>query len=316
MLWASPAVTRTLGRTGILGENLADSVHPDDRAVLWAGVLASREEPEGLAEVLCRLGSATGWRWMQVRLQDRSSDPAVGGLICNARDVHERHLLEQQLQHAAHHDALTGLGNLARARQLLGRCYAGGRPTALLLVDLDGFKAVNDTFGHAQGDALLGEVALRLLACLGEGDEVVRVGGDEFLLVLAPGSCGRATGARVLEAVRQPVVVAGTPLTVSASVGSAHASDACSPDELLRNADLAMYASKEAGRDRATAYEPEMHQRAARRMDVHRGLQAPWTRTCSPCTTSPSSGCRTACWSGPRPCCAGSRRPVRSRRAR
>ena len=244
-------------------------MHPDDRARLAIAAGAARADPDGQAETLCRLGSVDGWRWMQVRFQDRQHDPAVRGLICNARDVHERHLLEQQLSHAAHHDALTGLGNLARARLLL----AGASGAAVLLVDLDGFKAVNDTFGHARGDALLCEVAARMQSCLRDGDEVVRLGGDEFLVVTADARCADVLAHRVLDALRTPMVVGGTPMSLSASIGTAEVAGAASAGELLRNADLAMYASKDAGRDRVTAYEPGMHQRVANRMQVSRGLR-------------------------------------------
>ena len=273
VLWASPAVARTVGRAGLEGESLLESVHPDDRDRLTTAALSARDDPDGQAEVLCRLGSTTGWRWMQVRFQDHRDDPAIGGLICNARDVHERHLLEQQLSHAAYHDALTGLGNLARARQLLVHCFDDVADSAVLLIDLDGFKAVNDTFGHAQGDALLAEVSVRLVSCLREGDEVVRLGGDEFLVVMDDARHVDVLARRVLEALRAPMLMGGLALSVSASVGTADAADAASPDELLRNADLAMYASKGAGRDQVTAYEPGMHRRAAHRMDVSRGLR-------------------------------------------
>jgi len=273
VLWASPAVTRTVGRVRLEGESLLESVHPEDRDRLATVAVSARSDPDGQVEVLCRLGSTTGWRWMQVRFQDRRDDPAVAGLICNARDVHERHLLEQQLSYAAYHDALTGLGNLARARQLLEHCFDGVANRAVVLVDLDGFKAVNDTFGHEQGDALLAEVAVRLVSCLRDGDEVVRLGGDEFLVVMGEARHVDVLARRVLEALRAPMLVRGLALSVSASVGTADAADACSPDELLRNADLAMYAAKDAGRDQVTAYEPGMHLRAAHRMDVSRRLR-------------------------------------------
>ena len=275
VLWASPAVSRTVGRQVLEGEQLLASVHPGDRDVLASAAMLARSEPHGQSEVLCRLGSVTGWRWMQVRFQDRCDDPAVGGLICNARDVHESHVLQEELVRAARHDALTGLGNVVRARELLADCYAGRRraTAAVLMVDLDGFKAVNDTFGHALGDALLQQVAHRLQGCLREGDEVLRLGGDEFVLVLADARAAALVGRRVVTALRTPIVVDGASLEVRASVGSACAADAASPDDLLRNADLAMYASKDAGRDRVTAYEPGMHRRVARRMQIHRGLR-------------------------------------------
>lgn len=276
VLWSSPAVARVVGREVLEGESLLEQVHPEDRDELAASAVLARSASDRQAETMCRLGSADGeWRWMQVRIQDRRDDPAVAGLICNARDVHERYLLERKLSHAAYHDPLTGLGNLARARALLSGCYAGRRRLAagVLLIDLDGFKAVNDTFGHARGDALLREVAKRLRGCLRDGDEVVRLGGDEFLLVLPDGNGAEAVADRVLAELRRPLDVDGSPLTVTASVGTALAEGAASPDDLLRNADLAMYAAKAAGRSCWVAYAPAMHELAAHHMQVHRGLR-------------------------------------------
>ena len=274
--YASPSLGRTLGidTDTVLGRSIRAWVHPDDREGLdeaWREALAV---PGGTAERVCRLQAGDGeWRWMQTQVLNRLDHPGVRGVVVTSRDVHERHLLEQQLGHAAYHDALTGLGNLARARQLLEACYASvpPRPATVVLVDLDGFKAVNDTFGHARGDLLLEAVAERLRGCVRGTDEVARIGGDEFVLVL-DGDEDRAA-ARVLAAVQQPVVVGGTSLQVAASVGIATTADAASPDELLRNADLAMYASKEAGRNRATAYEPRMHEAATSRMTISRGLR-------------------------------------------
>ncbi len=180
---------------------------------------------------------------------------------------------EDRLARAAYTDALTGLGNLARARDLLVARFAVEPPDAatVVLVDLDGFKTVNDTFGHAQGDALLVQVAARLTDCLRSRDEVARIGGDEFVLIL-DGHDTRAAQ-RVLEVLQQPFDVAGTPLTIGASIGLARLQEAGSPDDVLRDADLAMYASKGAGRNRITPYDASMHAAATQRMQVHRGLR-------------------------------------------
>jgi diguanylate cyclase len=178
---------------------------------------------------------------------------------------------EELFRHAAHHDALTGLGNLTQARVLLASSYEQPAPATVVLVDLDGFKAVNDTFGHAHGDALLREVAGRLRGCLREQDAVTRIGGDEFVLVVQ-GEAGPVVD-RLLTELRRPVEVAGTIMSVRASVGVARTAEATGPDEVLRNADLAMYAAKAAGRDRAVAYEPWMHESAAQRTALHAGLR-------------------------------------------
>ena len=276
VLYASPAVERVLGLRGeeLLGGSIGDLVEPSDRLRMGALFQEVLDSPGHQAEMMVRVTAAGGeYRWMQVQLKNALDDPSVGGIVGNARDVHERYLLEQQLTHAAFHDPLTGLGNLAQTRALLRAAYEIPRQATVVLVDLDGFKAVNDTFGHAHGDALLQQVAERLSGCLRTDDEVTRIGGDEFVLVLNGLQDAAAISSRVLTVLREPVPVAGTSVSVRASLGVALTTDAESPDELLRNADLAMYSSKEAGRDRVTWYEPWMHASAARRLALHHGLR-------------------------------------------
>ena len=275
--WVSPSVERVFGATAeqLVGARLDEFVDPRDRARvgdLFARVAA---EPGGHVEAMVRLRDGAGeLRWMQVQLKNQLHHPSVRGIVGNARDVHERHLLERQLAHAAFHDVLTGLGNLAKTRALLSHAYELPRDVTVVLVDLDGFKSVNDTLGHAYGDELLRQVAERLTGCLRSGDEVTRIGGDEFVLVLDGLQDAPSVSERVLAALREPVQVAGSSLPVRASLGLALTSDAATPDELLRNADLAMYTSKAAGRDRATSYEPAMHSAATRRMELNRNLRA------------------------------------------
>lgn len=275
--YASPAVERTLGRTQeqLVGDSLGDLLQPDDRRVIGKAFLGVLAEPGGSAECLVRLRAASGEeRWMQVLLHNRLHDPSVRGVIGNSRDVHERHELERRLAHAAFHDALTGLGNLAQARAVLDRCYEQATVGAVVLVDLDGFKGVNDTLGHAHGDALLRAVAQRLTGCLRSDDEVMRIGGDEFVVVVADQLDAAPLAERLLASLREPMTVAGTSLSVGASLGVARTSEAANPDELLRNADLAMYSAKAAGRDQVVWYLPSMHEVAQRRMVLTRGLRA------------------------------------------
>jgi diguanylate cyclase (GGDEF)-like protein/PAS domain S-box-containing protein len=274
--YVSPAVERVFGIPAghLLGRSLGDVVEPSDRVRLRRAFSRVVRQPGAEVEALVRVRAADReLRWMQVLLKNQLHDPSVRGVVGNARDVHERHLLERQLSHAAFHDALTGLGNLAKARALLNSAYETGRPVTVVLVDLDGFKQVNDTFGHAHGDELLCHVAERLTRCLRQRDEVSRIGGDEFVLVLDGLQDAAAISSRVLDALRTAVPVAGTSLSVRASLGIALTRDAASPDELLRNADLAMYASKASGRDRVTWYEPWMHESARRRMSLQDGLR-------------------------------------------
>jgi diguanylate cyclase (GGDEF)-like protein/PAS domain S-box-containing protein len=274
--YVSPAVERVLGLRSdqLVGRSIGDVIEPADRVRLRAAFHEVVRRPGGEVEALVRVRAADReLRWMQVLLKNQLHDPSVRGVVGNSRDVHERHLLERQLSHAAFHDTLTGLGNLAQARALLNEAFAIDRAVTVVLVDLDGFKQVNDTFGHAHGDELLCQVAERLSRCLRQHDEVSRIGGDEFVLVLDGEQDAAAISSRVLATLRTAVPVAGISVSVRASLGIALTRDAASPDELLRNADLAMYASKASGRDRVTWYEPWMHESARRRMSLHHGLR-------------------------------------------
>ena len=172
----------------------------------------------------------------------------------------ERARAEQaaQVLHLAYHDGLTGLPNRRSFAERLDGLLALARqhhhPVALMFIDLDGFKAVNDTHGHAAGDLLLQAVAGRIQACLREGDLLFRMGGDEFTAVLArvvSADDAETVARRVLAAVAQPVTVAGAAATVGASIGIAlYPTDAAAPDGLLRLADDAMYRAKAAGKGR------------------------------------------------------------------
>ncbi|MFQ6171403.1 putative bifunctional diguanylate cyclase/phosphodiesterase [Oryzobacter sp. R7] len=184
----------------------------------------------------------------------------------------QRELLEQQaadLERLAFHDSVTGLGN----RALLRRAEDSDGSTAdatLLLLDLDGFKQVNDSLGHAAGDAVLLEVGDRLGRCVRTVDTVVRLGGDEFAVLLR--GAGRTTAMRiaerVLREVRAPIRLEGTTVEVRCSIGVAPGATAAGLDEMIRNADLAMYAAKDEGRDRVREFDPSMYLEAIRRLDL------------------------------------------------
>lgn len=184
----------------------------------------------------------------------------------------------RELKRLAFHDLVTGLGNRAMlheratmTRESLGR-------TALLLLDLDGFKAVNDTLGHAAGDALLLQVGDRLGRCVRTFDTVVRLGGDEFALLLyeTGAEAAMSTAQRVLRELRVPFSVNAVSVRVAGSIGVTTGERADDLDVMLRDADLAMYEAKSAGRDRAHSFEPGMHERATREMtlgaDLREGL--------------------------------------------
>jgi diguanylate cyclase (GGDEF)-like protein/PAS domain S-box-containing protein len=201
-------------------------------------------------------------------------------------DVTRYREAEAHIRHLAHHDALTGLANRALFRERLGRALAAARrrggPVAVLCLDLDRFKPVNDTLGHPVGDALLRAVAARLLACVREGDTAARLGGDEFAVLQAGAGQPEAAGAlarRLVEALSAPYEVLGHQVVVGASVGVALApGDGRDPDELLKRADMALYRAKADGRGTFRSFEPGMDARLqARRLlelDLRKALAA------------------------------------------
>ena len=214
-------------------------------------------------------------------------------LVCAVvRDITERQEYEARLTHLSMHDPLTGLGNRAlltdRLEQALRRGDRRAGLLAVVLCDLDDFKAVNDSLGHGAGDRLLVEIAGRLREAVRPEDTTVRLGGDEFVVVaeqLRHADDALAVAERVLAEIRRPVLVDDVEVYPSASIGVAVAGGRASPeateaggvDELVGNADLALYAAKAAGRSRVVAFEPRMRARERGRIqlraDLHRAVQ-------------------------------------------
>jgi len=207
-------------------------------------------------------------------------DGEVVGRVWSFRDVTEHRRLQRELAHRAFHDPLTGLANqtlfrdrITQAAARLGR--RGGR-LAVLFIDLDDFKTVNDSLGHSVGDELLVAVSERLLSCVRPGDTVARLGGDEFAILideLSSSDHGTGIAERVIAAMRSPVQVSGRRVSVSASVGITYGSADVPADELLRNADLAMYTAKSAGKSCYRVFAEEMHLAAVERLDLETHLR-------------------------------------------
>ncbi|MFO1296600.1 MAG: EAL domain-containing protein [Rubrivivax sp.] len=211
-------------------------------------------------------------------------DPGRSGtcLIYQLHDISSRRLAESRLQHVAFHDGLTDLANRHLFEQRLAvaveRCRReAARPFAVILLDLDRFKLVNDSLGHVAGDHLLREVARRLADCAAADDLVARLGGDEFAVLIegpqAPRQ-GRERAAQLLAALAQPLVMHGTELVPAASAGITFSGDGPrSVDEVLRDAELAMYAAKEAGRGGVLAFDAAMHERIADKLALEADLR-------------------------------------------
>ena len=207
------------------------------------------------------------------------ANPAVMGIVLNTQDITERKLLERQLVHEASHDALTRLANRslfrARVEDELRRNDSQQARLTILFIDLDGFKEVNDSLGHATGDRPLIQVAERIQASVRPTDVVARLGGDEFAVLVADQSDerdGRAVAGRITEALRQPFVLEGRQIHVAASIGIAATDhEVEDADHLLRNADLAMYRAKSTG-DGYERYHPRLHAAAVERLQLETEL--------------------------------------------
>ncbi len=199
---------------------------------------------------------------------------AIDGIVATFRDVTEQRNLERQLSHRAFHDELTGLANRALYLDRMDHALRVARPQAdpvvVLFVDLDDFKSVNDALGHGVGDQLLKTVADRIRAAAGTGDTAARLGGDEFAVLLEDrGGIDRAiyVAEKLLESLREPVSIAGYDVAVLASVGVAVAAPGMSTTSVLRDADIAMYEAKRAGKGQIRIFDPAMRLVATRHLE-------------------------------------------------
>ncbi|MEO7042425.1 MAG: EAL domain-containing protein [Gemmatimonadaceae bacterium] len=209
----------------------------------------------------------------------RTPSGEIAGTLGLAVDITERKILETQLTYRAFHDPLTGLANRAlfrdRVMHALSR-IGRGRHVAIVFLDLDDFKTVNDSLGHGEGDRLLAAVGSRLVGAVRSHDTVARFGGDEFAILLEDMvSTEEALDvvSRVEESLRAPIGLRGREVNVTASVGLAHALPGDAADDILRNADVAMYNSKEAGSARYTVFEPRMHAAIVDRLELESDLR-------------------------------------------
>jgi diguanylate cyclase (GGDEF)-like protein/PAS domain S-box-containing protein len=288
VLWIADSVEHVfdVAPTSIAGRPLLGLVHPADRPAA-AELFADLLRHDGTQEATLRLHDGCGGlRSVEVVGENCVEDPLIAGVLLNLRDVTQHLVLENRLRHQAFHDTLTGLPNRAlfedRLTQALARERRHGGTVAVLFVDLDDFKIVNDSLGHAAGDELLRGVAGRLAVDLRATDTAARFGGDEFAVLLTELGGGlteaQAVADRLRDALQAPFELRGQELTIAASVGLALAAAADSPDDMLRNADLAMYAAKESGKGRMVVFERLMHERVVERLELSRDLEAALAR--------------------------------------
>ena len=288
--YQSPSVERVLGYRAdeIEGTEFVRLLGEADRARL-RGILAGVGESYagGGSEthvIDCTLQHRDGtWLQFEVQHTDLLQDEHVRGIVLNSRDVSERKAFEDQLAHQAFHDPVTNLANRAlfadRVRQSVRRSARGGPAIGVMFIDLDDFKTVNDSLGHAAGDQVLQEVSRRLQTEIRAGDTVARFGGDEFAVLLDgidSSSEAAEVAGRILQSLEARFEVDGKPVFPRASIGICLAGDELGfsdTEDLLRNADVAMYMAKRDNKGGYRLFEPAMHERVVERMEIHAELQ-------------------------------------------
>jgi len=282
--YISPAVEKLLGYESgeLLETRLFQILHPEDLGA--AGdlfeQLLRRHEGQELLGTRWRHHDGS-YRFMETVLSNQLADPDVSAVVLNTRDVTERKNLEDRLRYEATHDPLSGLGNRVLFKDRVAHSLAAIRGTrnrlAVLFLDLDDFKHVNDSLGHAAGDGLLLAVAGRLHDCVGPTDTVARFGGDEFAVLLNnidDDAYPIAIAERILASFRQPLNTNHVEMIAAFSIGIAVSTpEASDPEELLRNADTAMYRAKSRGKRTYDVFETSMHAAAIERLEMEYDLR-------------------------------------------
>jgi diguanylate cyclase (GGDEF)-like protein/PAS domain S-box-containing protein len=280
--YATPSAASIFGDVRTEGAHLSDLMGNGDRDHALRAMARLRRYAGNRSytedwQIIRRDG---GHVQVQVRCSDLRQDDTVSGLVLTLRDVTEQRQLEAELKHRAFHDALTGLPNRLlfqdRAANALARAKREGTMTGVLFVDLDDFKVTNDTMGHSVGDELLVAAGIRLAEVVRESDTAARLGGDEFALLvehLADSAAVEAFAERVVGAFSEPFDLASGSVITTATVGVATTEDSADVDELLRHADLALYAAKSAGKRQWRRYAPVLSAGMIRRREVQAALE-------------------------------------------
>jgi len=288
--YASPSAVAVFGEVELSGSDLLDLLDEADRAKagrtlaqIRAGDSAvdDRDATEDEDWTVRRRDDSLVQ--VEVSCRDLRDEPTVRGLVVTLRDVTEQRRLERELTHRAYHDALTGLANRVlfaeRVQDAIGRAGQRGDLVGVLFIDLDDFKVVNDTLGHDCGDQLLMGVARRLAEALRHHDTAARLGGDEFAALIEDAHDVAAieeVADRIAAALREPFILNGQLVTCAASIGVGTTADATNGQDLLRQADLALYVAKGSGKGQWRRYQPDLHiaivERLALRADLDQAV--------------------------------------------
>ena len=291
--YVSPSVATVFGydARAIVDKRLTDFVHPDDvlGALHFVNEIATSRKVPGDGNSARTPTLTREWRlqhangsWLTVDTVGTNllEEPMVQGIVLNTRDVTERRVIEEQYMHQAFHDPLTDLANRTLFLYQVGHALARGlrhvQPVTVLFLDLDNFKTVNDSLGHAAGDRLLVDAARRLAACVRDTDLIARLGGDEFAVLVEDAASEQEVllmAERIASALANPFMLHGKEVFVSASIGIARTTVGETADDLVRNADVAMYIAKTRGKGRYVLFEPAMHSAALERLDTEADLR-------------------------------------------
>ncbi len=286
--YASPSATPTFGidtADGIIGTAFEDVIHPEDQALacqILEVVRSSGTHAERADWTVLRAGSSAGDYHVQVEVscRDLRDDRTVRGLVVTLRDVTERRRLERELTHRALYDSLTGLPNRAlfheRLQQAVVRTQRTRSVVGVLVIDLDDFKIVNDTMGHEVGDELLVAVGERLGSVLRPHDTAARLGGDEFAALITdaqdPADIEQIAG-RIVAVLEDPFTIGDRTVSGVASVGVATTAEAEDLQDLLRQADLALYVAKGGGKGQWCRYQSALHTAVRQRLELRTALE-------------------------------------------
>jgi len=265
----------------LIGTSFLTYVHPHDFGGSHSLLEQLARQQVAVVHREMRFRHRSGnWIWLEVFAQNMTEDPSVSAIVLNYRDISQRKEAERQLEYQAYYDSLTGLPNRLLFRDRVVNALPAARRNrlglAIMYLDLDHFKLVNDALGHSIGDLLLADVAWRLKACLRASDTVSRIGGDEFAVLINELTATDAVAGiarKVLDSLAAPFSIGGHELFITASIGvSFYPADGDEVETLLKCADAAMYRAKELGRNRAQIFTQSMNERYTRRLTLEQNL--------------------------------------------